>query len=258
MKHGNQIFKRRFENPDMATCWLNSCLQLVLCAMDQNSGGHVFNSELGIELERLQLNQSGMPLDPTSVKDIIVTCEDTRIATQLSELQLEISNQVEMNQRSQVITDLRLNLRSGQQCVRDFFVALKENLLYWPDVYNYFAYQMINSTTCSKCGNKSQSEATQIYEEMGVPQDRSSIKSSVEEFFNGSTFVDSYCEDGCKFRGVGIRRTMLKSTVDSRFIILILSRAIYAADGIRMATNKVICTDTMDIRYDQSQNGEKN
>ena len=28
----NQGFKRRFENPDMATCWLNSCLQIVaLC-----------------------------------------------------------------------------------------------------------------------------------------------------------------------------------------------------------------------------------
>ena len=40
----NRIFQRRFLNPDMATCWLNSCLQIVLCAMDQNSVGHLFNS----------------------------------------------------------------------------------------------------------------------------------------------------------------------------------------------------------------------
>ena len=247
----NQVFQRRFENPDMATCWLNSCLQLVLCAMDQDSEDQTFNSELGTELKKLQLNPSGGSLDPTIVKDIIIMSEDIRIATQLSELQANILNQEEFEQRSQLIKSFRLNLGMGQQCVRDFFVALKQNLLDWPDVYNYFAFQMINSTTCSKCGRISQSESIQIYEEMEVPQDQSKLKQSVEEFFNGSTFVDSFCEDGCKFRGVGIRRTELKSTRDSRFIILILSRAIVTVDGIRISTNKVTCTDTVDIRYDQ-------
>ena len=28
------LFSRRIRNPDMATCWLNSCLQLLLTAMD--------------------------------------------------------------------------------------------------------------------------------------------------------------------------------------------------------------------------------
>ena len=37
-----QIFRRRFKNPDMATCWLNSCLQLVLSAMDQNTSDYLF------------------------------------------------------------------------------------------------------------------------------------------------------------------------------------------------------------------------
>ena len=76
----------------MATCWLNSCLQLVLSAMDQSTHDYLFNSELGIELKRLQLNHSRGSLDPTNVKDIIVTCEDTRIATHLSELEMEAYN----------------------------------------------------------------------------------------------------------------------------------------------------------------------
>ena len=121
-------FSRRFKNPDMATCWLNACLQLVLSALDQNSDDHLFNSELGIELERLQMNQAGVSLDPTNVKDIIVTCEDTRIATRLSELQLEIFDPEELERKSQLVRGFRLNLRNGQQCVRDFFVAVNENL----------------------------------------------------------------------------------------------------------------------------------
>ena len=244
----NLTFQRRFLNPDMATCWLNACLQLVLNAMDQNSGDHLFNSELGLELERLRLIPGGGSIDPSSVKDIIVTCEDTRIATLLSELHSENLEEEELKQRSQIIRDLRLNLRSGQQCVRDFFVALKENILCWPDICNYFAFQMSYSTTCPKCGNRSHTEVTQIYEEMDVPQDQSTLKMSVEDFFNGSTFVDSFCEDGCKFRGVGIRRTELKSTKDTKFIILILSRAINTIDGVRLVSNRVTCTDTINIR----------
>ena len=166
----------------------------------------------------------------------------------MSELQSEIFDQEELNRQSQVVQSMRLNLRSGQQCVRDFFVALKENLLSWPDVYHYFAFQMVNSTTCSNCGNKSQSEVSQIYEELDVPENNSTLKSSAEAFFNGSTTVDSFCEDGCKFRGEGIRRTTLKSTSDTRFLILIFQRAINPGDGAVLVRNKVDCTDSVDIR----------
>ena len=73
-------------------------------------------------------------------KDIIVTCKDTRIATRLSELQFLGLVQEEISQQSQLVQSLRLNLRSGQQCVREFFVALKEHIVNWPDLYNFFEY----------------------------------------------------------------------------------------------------------------------
>ena len=196
-----QQFERRFKNPDIATCWLNSCLQMLLSALDQNSNDHLFNSELGLELQRLQINQLGGSLDPTIIKDIIVTCEDTRIATRLSELQSEIFDPAELERQSNLIQSFRLNLRSGQQCVRDFFVLLNENLLNWPDVYNYFAFQMVTSTTCVSCGKRSESESTQIYEEMPVPRDGSNLKCYVEQFFNGSSTVETHCQDGCRKLG---------------------------------------------------------
>ena len=45
-------FTRKFKNPDMRTCWLNSCLQLVLTAInyDEQISRATYNSELGKQL----------------------------------------------------------------------------------------------------------------------------------------------------------------------------------------------------------------
>ena len=254
LQNDNQVFKRRFKNPDMATCWLNSCLQMVLSAMDQNPNLEDFNSELGAELKKLQINQSGGSLDPTSVKDIIVACEDIRIATRLSDIQQELLTQEEIERQSRHIQGCRLDLRSGQQCVRDFFVALQENLVNWPEVYSYFAYNVIASTTCSGCKYKSSSELTQMYDELPVPPDNSSIRSDVEQLFNGSEIVEHNCKDGCKKKGQGEKRTTLKSIRDTKFIILILKRAVPSENGYQLVENRVNCTEPVELRYFFSSN----
>ena len=245
----NQIFKRRIMNPDMATCWLNSCLQLLLSAMDHQLPDIHFNSELGTELRNLQINASGGYLDPTGVKNIIVTCEDTRIALRLSELQAEIFHPDDLERQSRLVESFRLDLSKGQQCVRDFFVALNQNLVNWPDVYNLFSFEIVTSTTCQRCKNLSQSETLQIYEEMQVPVDQSNSKFHIEEFFNGSTTVESNCRR-CKEVGPGERRTRLKSCRESKFIILIFSRAIQAEHGYQLVQNNVTSTDPVLIRLE--------
>ena len=70
-----------------------------------------------------------------------------------------------------------------EQIFRDFFVALKENIVNWPYVYDFFEFQMVNSTTYSNCGFRSQSESTQIYGEMEVPPNQSLLKLSVENIW---------------------------------------------------------------------------
>ena len=45
--------ERRISNFDGETCWLNSTLQMILCAMDHNPYHHMF-STLGMELQRAQ------------------------------------------------------------------------------------------------------------------------------------------------------------------------------------------------------------
>ena len=127
------LFKRRFENPDSASCWLNSCLQLVLAAMDfeKQLVNTLFDSELGQELIHLHSISSIQSLDPSSVKEIITLAEDTRISTSLSEVGQQIVDRELLHRRAFKIENTRLNLRSGQQCVRDFFICLKENLVNW-------------------------------------------------------------------------------------------------------------------------------
>ena len=127
----NQISKiRQFENPDQSTCWLNSCLQLVLVAMDYEKEmvATLFSSELGLEL--LCLSNSKGSLNPFTVKNILVSTEDKRISTELSELGQQIVDKNYLNRRANQINNIRLNLDSGYQCVRDFFICLNENVVF--------------------------------------------------------------------------------------------------------------------------------
>ena len=129
-----------------------------------------------------------------------------------------------------------------------FPFTLQENLMNWPDIYSYFAFQIIASTTCTRCKKKSSSESVMMYEELPVPADQSSLRFDVEKLFNSSETVDYHCEDGCKQRGLGEKRTTLKSVRDSKFIILILKRAVTSDQGYQLVKSKVICTDPVEIR----------
>ena len=85
----------------MITCWLNSCLQLVLTAIDydESTAERTLTSELGIELLKLHSKSGIETLDPVFVKDIIVTSEDTRIAMRLSDLSYKIIDQSQLEEQ---------------------------------------------------------------------------------------------------------------------------------------------------------------
>ena len=99
---------------------------------DEDAIKNIFNSELGQELLRLQSCSKHQLLDATLFKDINVTAEDVRIATRLSELSYAILDKKLLTAQSRQIANLRLDLGNGQQCVRDFFICLNENLISLP------------------------------------------------------------------------------------------------------------------------------
>ena len=130
-------------------------------------------------------------LDPTLVKNIIVSSEDTRIALRLSELTAEMDDIVQLERQSNIIKSLRLNLLNGQQCVRDFFVCLHQNITNWPDVCSMLNFSTTRSTTCLGCNKVFSVETNQIYLELDVPPENSNLNQIIEEYFNISEYLIS-------------------------------------------------------------------
>ena len=161
-------------------------------------------------------------LDATTVKSIIVTAEDTKIALRLSELVEEVKDKDELERRSLAVKRLRLNLLSGQQCIRDFFICLQQNAINWPDVCSFFNMSIKHSTTCCKCGLTNGYETDQIHVELDVPKDNTYLNDAIEEFFNSNDLVDRLCEDGCKTFAQAERRSRIKSIEETQFMIVVL------------------------------------
>ena len=233
----------------MSSCWLNACLQLVLAGFDHSSQSFVLNSELGKELKNIHNLDSNSEIDPTNVKNIIIYAEDTRIAIRKSELMNEIQDQYELARQLRNLEDLYLNLKSGQQCVRDFFLCIGENVENWTDFNEIFNFNLVNSTTCLACNHENISEQNQIYLEMEVPPDGSNLGEYVEQNLNGSSIVEYNCQDGCKRKFQADKRTLIKSIEQTEFLIILLRRSIATTEGIEIVTNMIQATDNIDLRY---------
>ena len=242
-------FKRKFENPDMSTCWLNSCLQLILTGLDYDEYVSLkFNSELGLELLRLQSNSQYNSLDPTIIKDILTATEDLRIASRLSELSYRITDQNELERQSRQLRNIHLDLKRGQQCVRDFFVCLNENLVAWPDVFSNFSISLTHSTECLMCQTNIQSETYQIYLEIDVPPPGSNLKFYIETLLNEGTKQHIKFEEKCKSLSEKVKRTSLTNSDEADFLIILLSRGIETPNGFQMLENETKATDIINIR----------
>ena len=208
-------FNRRFNNEDLATCWLNSCLQLILLCLDYSGQNIVFHSELGKELEYLKSIENGMALDPTNVKNILVTTEDTRIALRLSELSDDDDQEP--------ILKSRLNLLRGQQCARDFFVCLKQNEENWSDVCSLLNFELTSSTTCGYCKNISQSSDDFLFQEVPAPLDGSDLVLLLRNAFCDGTQVEYHCAQ-CHQHSMSINRVNITDMSQTQFITLLVKR----------------------------------
>ena len=143
--------------------------------------------------------------------------------------------------------NIRLNLISGQQCVRDFFLCIRENSAYWPDIDSLFSFDIIQSVNCLSCNSVSDSERRQTFIEIDVPEEDSKMNTSLEFFFNSASLVSSSCQICKKDVQVEVRNQILRIE-DTNFITIVLSRGMDAVDGFHLNTKKIICTEEMFVR----------
>ena len=174
--------------------------------------------------------------------------ENLRITIRRSEIMDTCHNQHDLKRQLENLNSLHLNLSTGQQCVRDFFVCLKENLENWPDVYEKFQFTSVNTTTCLKCKHKNSSEQNPIYLEMDVPPNGSKLSNFVEECMTESLIVEYHCQDGCNAYFQAENRRQLKSVNETQFLIVLLRRSIMTEIGPNIVKNKVSATHDLKIR----------
>ena len=185
---------------------------------------------------------------PSNIKEILVCAEDLRITLRRSEITNTYKNKNEMHRKLENLKSLYLNLRTGQQCVRDFFVCLKENLENWPDVYETFQFTTINTTTCLKCKHENSSEQNQIYLEMDVPPDNSKLSDFVEKMITECSIVQYHCQDGCNAYYQAENRTQLRSVNEVQFILVLLRRSVMTETGPELVKNRILPTHDLKIR----------
>ena len=149
-------------------------------------------------LRKLQKNVDNESLNSTNVKHILVAAEDVTIAARISEVAAEENDPAEHERRRNAILNVRLDLIQGQQCVRDFFLCLQENLTNWPDVFSCFAFRIAHSTTCFGCNHTHVYETTQMYIEVDVPPDSCELSKSIDDYLNTSSLVDMRCDSICQ------------------------------------------------------------
>ena len=240
-----KTFERKFINIDATSCWLNSSLQLVLTALDHSNVCRYFSSELGKELISLKSSQKEY-LDATNVKHILVSAEDLRIATRISQISDEIKDPHILRRRLENIEDLRLNLISGQQCVRDFLLCITQNHISWPDVYSCLSFSTNYLSRCTLCKDETKWNLIQTYIELDVPEVNSSLHTVIEQYFNESSVSKNFCES-CRSDVEKVRRNQITSIEDTPFITVILRRAVDSQYGMKLNKNAVISTNDISL-----------
>jgi ubiquitin C-terminal hydrolase len=232
--------QRRIVNPDAETCWLNSCLQLVLTALDFKDKICSTGSVMWQNLLWLQGKDSSVVLDPTDVKQVIVQTERKRMLAQNiapNHMLFDLGNLPMLNSN-----ELRMN-RIGQQDCKDFFFCIDENRDSWPDIFNLFKIQTLSETQCSSCGHTSRQEISgneRTFINLTCPTNYVNMKDFIEDQMNGFNVVKDWRdEDGCGNQVEGKSRTTISNIEDIEYVIFVLERLIRIDDRLEIITTKV-------------------
>ena len=148
-----QSGQRRFKNPDSESCWMNSCLQLILIGMDYQKDLIQNGSPLWEHLIWLHKKGCSESLNPIPIRDIIISKEKQRI---LEENIAPINRLFDLGMEAifpdrNLLIDPQNSKRIGQQDCKDFFICLSQNKHHWPDVFSLFKVGSISSTACTQC-----------------------------------------------------------------------------------------------------------
>ena len=255
------IQHRRMHNRDMSTCWLNCCLQALLTAMDKymerNDGPLTIQSwysTLGILLIHLQMTELNVSLDTSSVRNLLVEADEERINTEKERIENSILDHREKKRQLDSVDRTNLHLGRGQQCARDFFVAITQCREAFTDIYLFFNYPYSVSTTCLICHKETVPNVQEeLYREISCPPHGSNLRDAVHQSFTEGTFLQDRECPSCHNIGNSQTKRQISDVNQANFIIIIIRRT----DGYpRILNNDVTAVDNMTLEDMQRNQAE--
>ena len=251
---------RTFRNPNMESCWLNSCMQLVLAALDHSSTPHENESYLMKLFLEFQTSDQTKPLNPLIVRDELLKAEVSRINNgniQPHDRYFQFAGSETNNLRQ--LKKLSEARNIGQQDCKDFFLCLEANKHHWIDVYEMFQFQLQCYTKCSNCGNENLFNLPdkQFFLTFDSPDDHVSITEFVQSKFNEPERYEGWKdESGCGRVSTCLKYSRIDSTIDIQFLIVVVKRLCLDERGnLTINQKKIELTDlSLEATYGVSLN----
>ena len=249
-KKRNQF--RSFRNPDMESCWLNCCMQLMLCAFDHMSNQDAEDKSDFWKVLWNMKEVENCSLNVLPVRDILIQRERQRIVEESVVPQNRLfhfagTHTTDLNSLQSISESSRI----GQQDCKDFFLSLWENRHYWPDVCSLFNISLLKFTTCLSCGQDSiPNSHSEPFLFLDCPQEEMNMNEFVNLQLNEPTLVTEWKdEDGCGKKTTGNRFQRLRNLDNQEFIILIVQRLNQDQGGPLTINNTGLqVTPTIDLK----------
>ena len=248
---------RYFSNPDRESCWMNSCLQVVLTALDHLNSPLQNGSPLYNYLLYLKDSERVMPLDPTEIKDLIYLQEKRRILEQKVSPIFRLFHFAETTSTNEAELCLEVAEKQGQQDCRDFFSCLLYNRVAWPDVVRPFQFSVEEFTVCSSCGFKSSSGTVEnvSFLPLECPGHSTPLHELMSQKLNGHSFVQDWkCKDVCKRVTGGNHFNKVIDVSTTLFLTVIVNRLINLGNGsLQILDTKCRVTEDVNITDSHGQ-----
>ena len=104
------------------------------------------------------------------------------------------------------------------------------------------------SSVCCKCSQRFQSTSDQLFIELYVTSNDLNLNDKLEEYFNMSELIGIHCAGSCKQVTQAEKRNQLTDGTATKFLLVILSRAIQTAGGFAVNRSNIKATNDVFIR----------
>ena len=232
---------RTFSNPDNETCWLNSCLQLMLALLDHSA--QTFQAEKS-ELLRFMIslkNSGGTTLNPLPIRDLVMKVERNRIISEKVVPDNRLFHYYGTSTKDiKKLEKISEDSTYGQQDCKDFFICLNENKKQWQDVVNLFEISTFQKTVCQSCGGTQSDDHSEqhSYLSLDCPNQDMSLKHLINIRINEAEDVEGWRhEDGCRVRTTGKHFKVIQNIEKVKFLLFVVPR-LYHTATMAMEINK--------------------